>query len=63
MKPVAMHSLPIPRRSFRRGVAPLLVLAVAALADAPARADNLDAGLSKNGPEVIRSLPPRPRLS
>ena len=56
MKPVAMHSLPIPRRSFRRGLAPLLVLAVAALADAPARADNLDAGLLKNGPEVIRYL-------
>ena len=56
MKPVAMHSSPIARRSFRRGVAPLLVLAVAALADAPARADNLDAGLLKNGPEVIRYL-------
>ncbi len=56
MKPVAMHSLPIPRRSFRRGIAPLLVLAVAVLADAPARADNLDAALLKNGPEVIRYL-------
>jgi len=56
MKPVAMHSSPIARRSFHRGVAPLLVLAVAALAGAPARADNLDAGLLKNGPEVIRYL-------
>ena len=56
MKPVAMHSLPIPRRSFRRGIVPLLVLAVAALADAPARADNLDAGLLNNGPEVIKYL-------